>query len=92
MVVLVASGEGLREWAAQIVRWRVHPKWYAAAIGVPAGIRLAAAAVTQLVGRPVDFATFAPNALMLGIGIVLTTLLGGGQEELGWRGFMLPLL
>lgn len=48
--------------------------------------------VTQLVGGPVDFATFSPDPLTLGIGLVLATLLGGGQEELGWRGFAQPEL
>ncbi|WP_254765839.1 type II CAAX endopeptidase family protein [Salinilacihabitans rarus] len=91
-VVLVAAGDGLREWARGIVRWRVHPKWYAAAIGVPAAITLAAAAVAQFAGGPVDFGTFSPDVVTLGIGLVLATFLGGGQEELGWRGFAQPEL
>lgn len=30
-VVLSISGESLRGWLRRVVRWRVRPKWYAAA-------------------------------------------------------------
>lgn len=92
IIVIVASGESLRPWARQVVRWRVHPKWYLAAIGVPAAITLVAAAIAQFVGGPVDFGNFSPDLITLGIGLVLATLIGGGQEELGWRGFAQPEL
>ena len=86
-VVLSVSGERLRDWLGRVVRWRVHPKWYAAAIGIPAIVALGSGAVLQLLGGPVDFASFAFDPITLGIGILLGTTIGGGQEELGWRGF-----
>ena len=91
-IVLYASGDGLRDWLGRVVRWRVHPKWYAAAIGVPAAIAIGSAAAAQLLGSPVDFAAFGFDPVSLGIGIVLGTTIGGGQEELGWRGFAQPEL
>jgi len=91
-IVLSISGEGLRGWLRRVVRWRVHPKWYAAAIGVPVIVALGSGAVLQLVGGPVEFASFAFDPVSLGIGILLGTTIGGGQEELGWRGFAQPEL
>jgi membrane protease YdiL (CAAX protease family) len=70
----------------------VHPKWYAVAIGVPVIVVLGSGAVLQLVGGPVDFGSFAFDPMTLGIGILLGTTIGGGQEELGWRGFAQPEL
>ena len=40
--------------------------------------------------RTVDFASFAFDPDSLGIGILPGTTIGGGQEELGWRGFAQP--
>jgi membrane protease YdiL (CAAX protease family) len=91
-VVLSVSGDSLRGWLGRVLRWRVHPKWYAAAIGVPVIVALGSGAVLQLVGGPVDFASFAFDPMTLGIGILLGTTIGGGQEELGWRGFAQPEL
>jgi membrane protease YdiL (CAAX protease family) len=91
-VVLYLGGDDLREWLGRVVRWRVHPKWYAAAVGIPAVVALGSGAVLQLLGGPVDFASFAFDPVSLGVGILLGTTIGGGQEELGWRGFAQPEL
>lgn len=92
-VIVVAVGEeSVRTWAGGIIDWRVHPKWYAAAIGIPAAIALGSAGVASLLGGPIDFGAFSPNLLALGFGIVLATFIGGGQEEIGWRGFAQPEL
>jgi len=91
-VVLSVSGDSFRDWLGRVVRWRVHPKWYAAAVGIPVIVALGSGAVLQLVGGPVDFAAFAFDPMTLAIGILLGTTIGGGQEELGWRGFAQPEL
>lgn len=92
VVVVAVSDQSLREWARGIVRWRVHPTWYAAALGIPAVIALGSAGVASLLGAPVDFDAFSPELLVLVFGIVLGTFVGGGQEEIGWRGFAQPEL
>ncbi|WP_255193199.1 CPBP family intramembrane glutamic endopeptidase [Natronobeatus ordinarius] len=92
VVVVSVSDRRLREWARGIVRWRVHPTWYAAAVGIPAVIALGSAGVASLVGAPIDFGAFSPELLVLVFGIVLGTFVGGGQEEIGWRGFAQPEL
>lgn len=91
-IVLHVCGDSLREWLGRVVYWRVHPKWYAAAIGIPAIVALGSGVVAEVLGSPVDFSEFAFDPITLGIGIILGTTIGGGQEELGWRGFAQPEL
>jgi len=91
-VVISASGDSIRSWLAGVLRWRVHPKWYAAAIGIPAVVAVGSGGILQALGGPVDFGAFSFDPISLGIGILLGTTIGGGQEELGWRGFAQPEL
>lgn len=92
VIVVHVSEDDLGEWARGIVHWRVHPKWYVAAIGIPAGIALGAAGMSATLGGPIDIGAFSPSLLTLAFGILLGTLIGGGQEEIGWRGFAQPEL
>jgi uncharacterized protein len=92
VIVVHVSDDDLRVWVRGIVDWRVHPKWYAAAIGIPATIGLGSALLADLLGGPIDFEAFSPALTTLAIGVVLGTFIGGGQEEIGWRGFAQPEL
>jgi membrane protease YdiL (CAAX protease family) len=67
-------------------QWRVALRWYLAAIGLPAGIALAVAALDWLLGgrRPFEFVDLPLLAIL-----VIPFYLG---EEIGWRGFALPEL
>ena len=91
-IVLTASGESVRGWLRDILTFRVHPKWYALGIGIPFLITYAAGIASWALGGPVDWSTFEFDPISIVIGIVLGTLVGGGQEELGWRGFAQPEL
>jgi membrane protease YdiL (CAAX protease family) len=91
-VVLYSSGESVREWLKNVLSWRVHPKWYVLAIAVPFGIAYASGIVGWLAGDPIDWSSFTFDPFSIALGIVLGTLIGGGQEELGWRGFAQPEL
>jgi membrane protease YdiL (CAAX protease family) len=92
VIVLRASGEHVRGWLRNVLRWRVHPAWYVVAIGVPFLIAYASGVAGWLLGDPIDWSGFAFDPVSVAIGIVLGTLIGGGQEELGWRGFAQPEL
>ena len=92
VIVLYVSGENLRKWATGIIDWRVHPKWYAAALGIPAALGLGSALLASMLGGPIDFAAFSPAVTTLAFGVLLGTFIGGGQEEIGWRGFAQPEL
>jgi membrane protease YdiL (CAAX protease family) len=91
-LVVAASGERVRGWFRSVAKVRVHPKWYAAAIGVPFLIVYAAGVVSWALGGPIDWSAFEISPATVVIGIILGTLLGGGQEEFGWRGFAQPEL
>jgi membrane protease YdiL (CAAX protease family) len=92
-VVIRVTGGSLRAWLSGLVRWRVHPKWYAAAVGIPVGLTLAAGVVALALGNPIDFGALSVGVLpTFLIGLVLATFVGGGQEEAGWRGYAQPAL
>jgi membrane protease YdiL (CAAX protease family) len=90
-VVVWASGGSLRKWLSQVVRWRIGARWWAAAIFLPLLILAVGSALFVAFGGPIDLESFpfvGVYIFVMAWGIVW----GGGQEELGWRGFMLPLL
>ncbi|WP_247006068.1 type II CAAX endopeptidase family protein [Halorientalis litorea] len=90
-VVVWASGGSLRAWFGQFLQWRVGAKWWLLALGLPLVILAAGSALFVFVGGPVDVSAL-PSPLIYLFVLAWGTIWGGGQEELGWRGFMLPLL
>jgi membrane protease YdiL (CAAX protease family) len=91
-IVIAASGESVRDWFRSVAKVRVHWKWYVAAIAVPFLIVYAAGVVSWVIGGPIDWSAFEVSPTTIVFGIVIGTLLGGGQEEFGWRGFAQPEL
>jgi membrane protease YdiL (CAAX protease family) len=91
-IVVWASGESVRGWFRSVAKVRVHWKWYVAAIAVPFLIVYAAGVVSWAIGGPIDWSAFEISPTTIVFGIVIGTLLGGGQEEFGWRGFAQPEL
>ena len=82
----------LRTWVSSFKRWRVPPASYALAlIAIPVVI-MAASAV--LPGKEVGTPSFVGPAVVIGPLIQAVAFLIGGpiQEEVGWRGFALPIL
>jgi uncharacterized protein len=74
---------GVTELWAIATRWRVHPGWYAAALGVP----LAAAALGHVLFVLAGNAPLAIPGNVEPILLLLFFLVIG--EEIGWRGFLL---
>ena len=91
-VVLRVTGGSVRAWARQILHWRVRPRWYLYALGLPALLFAAINLALALLGKPIDLSLLADRAPSYLAGFAFITLLGGGQEEPGWRGFALPRL
>lgn len=92
-IVVWLSGGSLRVWASRVLRWRVSPRWYLVAIGLPIGIVLMGVGSALLVaGGPVDFSVVPQRLALFAATLLIATLIGGGQEEFGWRGFALPRL
>ena len=93
--VLVAfMAGGRRELSGllrQLLRWRVKARWYGIALGVPLAIPAAALGAAVLAGANVP--RWEPSDLLQVAGTLLVTMVIVGLfEELGWRGFLLPRL
>jgi membrane protease YdiL (CAAX protease family) len=92
LLAAVTGGvRGLRDLAGRILRWRVGPIWYAAAVLVPVAIGLMTAALTLLLGRPMQTPVrlgpwYSPLLLFAFLLFTGDTLF----EETGWRAFALP--
>lgn len=107
MVAVVAGGLGppvsaiaVTRWTGGSVRsllrglavWRVPVRYYVFALGLPAALFAVTNGVLVLLGNEVD-----PGLLverlpgLLGTFLIVATI-GGGLEEVGWRGHALPEL
>jgi membrane protease YdiL (CAAX protease family) len=97
-IVTWLAGASLRAWAGQVLRWRVRPRWYFAAFGIPLVVIAATSIVYVALGNPIEQSDILQGIpiyalpVIHGISMVSVFLVGGGQEELGWRGFALPRL
>lgn len=94
VVVLATTGRaGMRRLGANLRRWRASPTWYAFALLVPTGIGLAAALATTVTGAPSSAMPTASSGVEFVVVLPIMILVGGALgEELGWRGYALPLL
>jgi len=91
-IVTRLRGESVRSWLASTLDWRRSPRWYAAALAVPIGVSLAMGVAMAATAGGLADGTLAPALATFAINMIFATLLGGGQEEFGWRGFALPRL
>jgi uncharacterized protein len=79
--------------AASVVRWKVHPIWYAAAIGVPFGAQFVSALLNPLFGSAAPaWGNIPPIMEILPMILIFAIFSGPLGEEIGWRGFALPRL
>jgi membrane protease YdiL (CAAX protease family) len=87
MIAARIEGTGLKALLRPLGMWRVGVAWYLAALVLPRGIFVVAAAIWNTLGHaepvlyPADNAAFLAAAIAFPIG-----------EEVGWRGFALPRL
>ena len=90
---LTAGRPGIRSVILRLRTWRVPLRWIALAVGLPAGIALAAVAALRLVGGSPTPMPGPASLLEFVMVLPLMVLIGGALgEELGWRGFALPML
>jgi membrane protease YdiL (CAAX protease family) len=80
---------GLAEYGARLIRWRVSPLWWLAVLAVPAAFAAGKEWVAIWAGAG---AVQAADLEPLGRILILfpTMVIGGGLEELGWRGIAQP--
>jgi membrane protease YdiL (CAAX protease family) len=92
LIVLRLTGGSVRDWARQIVRWRVAPRFYAYALGLPILLLAVVNVELALLGRSIDLGLLAERLPAYAWTFAFVAVLGGGFEEPGWRGFALPRL
>ena len=92
ILVVKVNGGSVKQWLRQIFVRKVKFHWYLVALVIPIAIINVCGELYALMGGDV-VGGFDLNLLAILIPLFLfNTLLGGGQEELGWRGFALPKL
>ena len=88
-----AGRAGVRSLLGQLLRWRVHPIWYAVALLFPLVLALTIGGLVLLTGAPPPPFPDLAQWLKLPIMFLFVVLLAGGlYEEIGWRGCALPRL
>jgi membrane protease YdiL (CAAX protease family) len=83
------SGGSIRGWLRPLTRWRVPARFYLYALGLPPALFASINVSLAVLGKEVDLGKLS-SAIPAYLGTFLfVALLGGGQEEPGWRGFAL---
>lgn len=92
-LVTWASGGDLRRWAGQLIDWRVRPTWYLGVIILPITLVVVGkGGGLFLAGATIQISPISQRIPQYVPLLLLAILIGGGQEEPGWRGFALPRL
>ena len=90
-IIATRSATPLREFHLRLLRWRVARSWYLFALFVPIALALASVAIALVFERGL-WASLAVRPWYLFAAYFLTTIIGGGLEEPGWRGVAQPEL
>jgi uncharacterized protein len=92
VVTLMVSGwSGITDLFARLIRWRVRPWVWIAALGFHPALMLVVELIGLAFGDPLP-TTANWHALAAGLVTLPLIALGPLGEELGWRGFLLPRL
>ena len=85
------KGEGsIGEFHSRLLKWRIRIPFYLAALLIPLGIGGATAAIMRLIDSESYATKLLPWYMFFPLFGVM--ILGGGLEEVGWRGVALPEL
>ncbi len=88
--VTALRGESVRQWLRGLFVWRLEARWYAVALGLPVAIVAAVSVPFVALGHDLDPSLLGSRLVSYLPMLVFLSLAGGGNEELGWRGFALP--
>jgi membrane protease YdiL (CAAX protease family) len=90
----VSGSTGVADLAGRVGRWRFPLRWWVVALS-PLAFLAIALVISELAGEAPELEGFGrySGVASLGIGgVVVFALLNGFGEEIGWRGFALPVL
>ncbi len=93
MIAAIRGRAGILAFPRRLLEWRVGIRWYAVVLLVYPALRLGARALANAVGSE-DAPLFAIDPWYAVAPLFLISLIDdpGAVEEIGWRGFALPLL
>lgn len=83
------TGGSVRQWLRPLWRWRVPGRFYLYALGLPILLFAIVNAELALLGENVELARLGDAVPAYLATFLAVSLVGGGQEEPGWRGFAL---
>lgn len=91
-IMVRAHGGRVRDWLRGMAIFRVRLRWYALALVLPLMDPAIQALMAARAGTSIDVGVLPGRLPTIAVMFVMTLLLGGGQEEPGWRGWLLPRL
>ena len=87
-IMVRVGGRTVWSWLRSIVIFRVSTSCYVAAVGLPLAFVAVQLAVAAATGTPVAYGDLPAGLLGFVAVFVMVALVGGGQEEFGWRGWL----
>ncbi len=90
LIVTAAMGRDPWAWFKGLFKWRVGLGWYLFVLGFPVLMVAIASALFVALGHSIDFGLAPARLASYAPLFVFMALVGGGNEEPGWRGFGLP--
>lgn len=92
LIVVSLLGRSRWAWFKGLFKWRVHIGWYLFVLALPVAMVVVASALFTALGYGIDFGLLPERLAGFAPVYVMMALIGGGNEEPGWRGFGLPTL
>lgn len=94
VALIAAAAQGsARSLLEGLLVWRVHPAWYVAALLGPPAVMLAAMGIHVILGGEIPAYPHSTRWPLVALNFVVVLVLAGPLgEELGWRGYALPML
>ncbi len=92
VVMTRLTGHSVKRWFSGLFHWRVAPRWYLFAIGVPIALAVLVTVEFALAGNELDWSLLDNRLAYFLPSLLIVALVQGGNEEPGWRGFALPRL
>jgi membrane protease YdiL (CAAX protease family) len=89
--VLESGRPGLRDVCAQVLRWRAGPRWYVAALLLPALFPAGGLLLGTAMGNPMPLVPSLSALLFVPL-VIGALFLPALFEEIGWRAYALPRL
>ena len=91
-ILIRAADRSLRAWLRSIFEVRIGLRYYALAFTLPVALLLGAAVIHVVLFDGVVTLDLLPGVLEYPLFLGFVVLFGGGLEEPGWRGYLLPTL